>query len=362
MKREYRKRNVYTFSQLLKCMDESPFVQSNSVPEDAFTDVCEMLDHFYKQIAPGTINKNHMFWVDKSAPTTLHLKEWTKGIASSQNLILGKDSTEERREAMRSYAFKGLKPPGLSELKQVDLYLKYRPFIPPEHQDEICPRPSDEVMEKIKKERNEKQRGKASDKRALQTEANAAKKAKSEEEKATKKAKVAEEKELKEAAKELKAQQKMKAAEEKAAKEAAKQLKAQEKTRAAEEKAKKAAAKKDEREKKAAATSVSAAAVASALDNRKISHLSEENVEASVLDNRAQEEDWPMSLDNRSKEEDWPILLDEVRVCCCGDNCKNQNEEEEPEYFCHTCGKYSHYMCSSVINGVCTCNQCALGI
>jgi flagellar biosynthesis GTPase FlhF len=321
-----------------------------------------MLDHFYKQIAPGTINKNHMFWVDKSAPTTLHLKEWTEGIASSQNLILGKDSTEERREAMRSYAFKGLKPPGLSELKQVDLYLKYRPFIPPEHQDEICPRPSDEVMEKIKKERNEKQRGKASDKRALQTEANAAKKAKSEEEKATKKAKVAEEKELKEAAKELKAQQKMKAAEEKAAKEAAKQLKAQEKTRAAEEKAKKAAAKKDEREKKAAATSVSAAAVASALDNRKISHLSEENVEASVLDNRAQEEDWPMSLDNRSKEEDWPILLDEVRVCCCGDNCKNQNEEEEPEYFCHTCGKYSHYMCSSVINGVCTCNQCALGI
>jgi hypothetical protein len=132
-------------------------------------------------------------------------------------------------------------------------------------------------------------------------------------------------------------------------KEAAKQLKAQEKTRAAEEKAKKAAAKKDEREKKAAATSVSAAAVASALDNRKISHLSEENVEASVLDNRAQ-------------EEDWPILLDEVRVCCCGDNCKNQSEEEEPEYFCHTCCKYSHYMCSSLINGVCTCNQCALGI
>ena len=88
----------------------------------------------------------------------------------------------------------------------------------------------------------------------------------------------------------------------------------------------------------------------------------EENVEASALDNRAQEEDWPMALDNPAQEEDWPILLDEVRLCCCGDNCKNQNEEEEPEYFCHTCGKYSHYMCSSVINGVCTCNQCALGI
>ena len=376
MKREYRDNNVYTFSQLLNQIDQSPFVQGNSVTEDTFVDVCEMLDSFYKQIAPGTINKNHMFWVEKSAPTTLHMKEWTQGLASSQNLLLGTDSMEERREAMRSYAFKRLKPPGLSELKQVDLYLKYRPFIPPEHQDDICPRPSDEIMEKVKKDRNEKQRGKAADKRALQNEAKAASKAKSDEEKTAKKAKVAAEKAAKESAKELKAQQKIKAAEDKAAKEAAKQVKAQEKTRAAEEKAKKAAAKKDEREKKAAATSVSAAAVAlaldnnkrshpsgeSVLDNRERSHPSEENVEASALDNRAQEEDWPMALDNRAQEEDWPILLDDVRICCCGDNCKNQSEEEEPEYFCHTCGKYSHYMCSSLINGVCTCNRCALGI
>ena len=45
-----------------------------------------------------------------------------------------------------------------------------------------------------------------------------------------------------------------------------------------------------------------------------------------------------------------------------GRTADGSHEEEEPEYFCHTCGKYSHYMCSSVINGVCTCNQCALGI
>ena len=94
---------------------------------------------------------------------------------------------------------------------------------------------------------------------------------------------------------------------------------------------------------------MSAAAVASALDNRKRSNSSEENVEASAIDNRAQ-------------EEDWPIIFDEVRVGCCGDNGKNQIEGEEPEYFCRRCGKYSHYMCSSLINNVCTCNQCASGI
>ena len=316
MKRDYREHNVYTFSQLLNQIDQSPFVQGNSVTEDAFVDVCEMLDSFYKQITPGTINKNHMFWVEKSAPTTLHMKEWTEGLASSQNLLLGTDSIEERRKAMRSYAFKRLKPPGLSELKQVDLYLKYRPFIPPEHQDEICPRPSDAVMEKVKKERNEKQRGKAADKRSLQNEAKAASKAKSEEEKAAKKAKVAEEKQLKEAAKQLKAQQRIKAAEEKAAKEAAKQVKAQQKVVAAEERARKVAA------KKAAATTVSAAASTSVVNNS----------------------------------------VEETRACCSGDKCRKGEEEEEPEYFCYSCGGYSHYACHSIVESKTICNKCASGV
>jgi len=60
--------------------------------------------------------------------------------------------------------------------------------------------------------------------------------------------------------------------------------------------------------------------VASAVYDHTGNH-SEEGVEASALS-------------NRTPEEDWPIFLDEVRVCCCGDNCKNEHEEEEPEYFC----------------------------
>ena len=53
-----------------------------------------------------------------------------------------------------------LKPPGLREIKQVELYTKYRPLVPRIYQDELCPRPSDKVLERISSERREKGRNK----------------------------------------------------------------------------------------------------------------------------------------------------------------------------------------------------------
>ena len=51
-----------------------------------------------------------------------------------------------------------LQPPGLREIKQVELYTKYRKYVPEQWQDETCPRPADAVLEKFKVEKNEKMR------------------------------------------------------------------------------------------------------------------------------------------------------------------------------------------------------------
>jgi hypothetical protein len=45
----------------------------------------------------------------------------------------------------------------IPEFKQVMLYRNYRKFFPPEHQDEICPKPSDEVL-KLARRADEKER------------------------------------------------------------------------------------------------------------------------------------------------------------------------------------------------------------
>ena len=47
-------------------------------------------------------------------------------------------------------------PPGISAIKQVELYSKFRDLLPQKYQDITCPYPGDAIMLKIKKEKNEK--------------------------------------------------------------------------------------------------------------------------------------------------------------------------------------------------------------
>ena len=42
---------------------------------------------------------------------------------------------------------------GLKPIKQVELFTKWRPMIPEEFRDEICPRPSDDVYDLVKTEK-----------------------------------------------------------------------------------------------------------------------------------------------------------------------------------------------------------------
>jgi hypothetical protein len=61
-----------------------------------------------------------------------------------------------RRDILLFQEPEALEPPGLKEIKQVELYQKWRKFVPDEFQDEICPKPSDEVLNKIKEEKRKK--------------------------------------------------------------------------------------------------------------------------------------------------------------------------------------------------------------
>ena len=47
-------------------------------------------------------------------------------------------------------------PPGLSDLKQVQLFINYRNFVPPIFKDNVCPKSPDLVIEKVKIQKKEK--------------------------------------------------------------------------------------------------------------------------------------------------------------------------------------------------------------
>jgi hypothetical protein len=57
-----------------------------------------------------------------------------------------------RVAVMEAFDLQTLKDPGLRPIKQVELYKKFRPFVPCEFWEDTFPRPSDEVLAQVKDE------------------------------------------------------------------------------------------------------------------------------------------------------------------------------------------------------------------
>jgi hypothetical protein len=68
--------------------------------------------------------------------------------------------SDKRFEEIQKNVLQTLKPPGLRPIKQVDLYEKFRPYVPRQYWDKTCPKPSDEVLESVRKERADKRKTK----------------------------------------------------------------------------------------------------------------------------------------------------------------------------------------------------------
>jgi hypothetical protein len=149
MKRVYRDSQVYSFDMLLDILNSSELITAIAVKETAFFDVCEMLDTFYKPMESGTVKKNHIFYAEDSNPTVLHCKEWAEGNEIEQDLKQGTETQETRIGNMLKHENKFLTKPGLKDMKAVDLYFKYRQFLPEEYRDITSPRPEQEIIDKI---------------------------------------------------------------------------------------------------------------------------------------------------------------------------------------------------------------------
>jgi hypothetical protein len=70
--------------------------------------------------------------------------------------VLGKDRTA----AIDAFVVAALKPPGLRPIKQVEMYKKFRPFVPRRFWGETCPKPSEEVLMQVKDETEKKRKHK----------------------------------------------------------------------------------------------------------------------------------------------------------------------------------------------------------
>ena len=166
---------------LLNKMDDIQFFHVSS---NQFYNYDKMLDCFYKNFKAGTIQKNHYFVVHSNEPTTMITKSY----------INDKDDTTfnfyknvpHRSVLIETYTMERLNVPGIRDIKQVELWKNWRQYVPDPYKDSICPKPTEDVLEKIKREKSKKQQEKTKVKKSKKVQEHATEnKTKKQQEKAT---------------------------------------------------------------------------------------------------------------------------------------------------------------------------------
>jgi hypothetical protein len=108
-----------------------------------------VLDKFYKSFNPGMIQQHHAFRVESTTCSTAFMEVYhdVQDIISQQ-LINNKGNSRYNDLLIADAPL--LPWPGIKPIKYVELYKKWRPFVPHQFREEICPRPSDEVIASVK--------------------------------------------------------------------------------------------------------------------------------------------------------------------------------------------------------------------
>jgi hypothetical protein len=160
LKDHFHKQNVYSYPQLLDVLkgEHKTILETQ---EGEFQDWDAFLDRWYKQVPSGWIQVNHNFQVESGAPTVMKFSV-AEGKEVSSFDFKKKDSgrQEQRVAEMRAAARTVLPFPGIKEIKQAELFKKWRHYVPLNFKDEACPKPASDVLERQRVEKNEKARKK----------------------------------------------------------------------------------------------------------------------------------------------------------------------------------------------------------
>jgi hypothetical protein len=72
----------------------------------------------------------------------------------------GATLSAKRLKEIHKFVLQTPNPNGLRPIKQVKLYKNFRPYVPHQYWEDTCPKPSDEVLESVRKERADKRKKK----------------------------------------------------------------------------------------------------------------------------------------------------------------------------------------------------------
>jgi hypothetical protein len=118
-------------------------------------------EKIYKKVQPGFIKRSHIFRCTASRGKTklsYRLDNRDSSTVTEQEMKRTDLSEARRSEILETEQLTRIPMPGLAPIKQVGLFQNYRKYLPPRYQEETCPQPSQEVMAKVRRQKQESSR------------------------------------------------------------------------------------------------------------------------------------------------------------------------------------------------------------
>jgi hypothetical protein len=114
----------------------------------------QLLDDFYKPFKPGTVQINHYFMVNHHLPTTMVTKLFFDDDDEQHSQFQSNMLRESRDAELLNRTPNVIPSSGIKPIKQVELFKKWRQYVPVQFRDSICPKPTDDVLESVRVDRN----------------------------------------------------------------------------------------------------------------------------------------------------------------------------------------------------------------
>jgi hypothetical protein len=153
MKKDYRKKNIYSVDGLMQAIGVHPDVDPIQVKDGEFYHFDRVQNKYFKRLTE--INSNHIFEVKTDSKNSIDLYEYDGAGDPVNKLIVKKQyqSIDWVEDALKEL-FSSPKPRvGMQDIKWIELYDKWRPLVPEAEQQYyyIKTKPGPEVRAKVKK-------------------------------------------------------------------------------------------------------------------------------------------------------------------------------------------------------------------
>jgi hypothetical protein len=150
LKVQYRKQQVFSMEQLQQMLDENGYVNCIKVDEDEFYDFRKFKDSLYKQmLLTGHTKKFQLFFSEESKMGVLFGKGLNMEGEVTHRMDLQKGNDGQRSAILNDYdidLLERLKAPGVKNIKQVELFTKWRKHVLEAYKSPLYDNPGEDII------------------------------------------------------------------------------------------------------------------------------------------------------------------------------------------------------------------------